>query len=135
MTKPSPPQLLVVARCRRDDDRTGLTCARPLWHAGDHDARPPCSEVVGLFDVGVIIPALSAETIADDHVLALQSAPGSSPIDVVRRHRCDVALGKACLGDPPRVPTRQEQIFARQEVAEAWNVWRTKGEAWPHKLD
>jgi hypothetical protein len=33
------------------------------------------------------------------------------------------------LAVPPADPTRQEQIFARQEVAEAWNVWRAKGEA------
>jgi hypothetical protein len=134
MTVP-PPRLLIVARCRRDDDRTGRTCARPLWHAGDHDACPPSSEVVGLVEVGVVIPALDVVTLTDDHVLALRAAPGSSPVDLVRRHRCDVVLGKPCMGDLPRVPTEQERRYARQEVAEAWNVWRTRGEAWPHKLD
>jgi hypothetical protein len=86
-------------------------------------------------DVGVVIPALDAVTLTDDHVLALQAAPGSSPVDLVRRHRCDVAMGKVCLGDPPRSPTEQERRHARQEVSEAWNVWRARGEAWPHKLD
>ncbi len=131
----SPPALLIVARCRRDDDRTGRPCALPLWHAGDHDAFPASNEVVGLVEVGVAIYALSAATLTYDHVFALQSAPGISPVDLVRRHRCDVALGRACLGSPKRVPTEYEQRLARQEVAEAWNVWRTKGEAWPHKLE
>ncbi len=130
-----PPALLIVARCRRDDEQWGCSCARPLWHAGEHNARPPSSEVVGLVEVGVVILALNAATLTDDHILALQAAPGSTPVDLVRRHRCDVALGRACLGLPPRAPTEQERRFARQEVSEAWNVWRTKGEAWPHKLD